>query len=454
MTNALEIVILGLSHRTAPLDVRERLAVSPDDLSERLRQLRELPGVAETALLSTCNRVEIYAAVSDRATAFSSLQGHLRTQVAPIAGDRDAHHLIEPHLYRRHGRAAIHHLFRVAASLDSMVVGEPQILGQVKDAFKNGTEAGTTGPTLDSCFARAFRVARRIRRETGIGTQTVSVSSVAVDLVRRVFAGFTGRKVLVVGVGEMSTLAARAMAGEGATIVIANRTRARAEALAQEHGYGVADFGELDAALIEADVVITSTGARQPILDRARLQRVQRVRRFSPIVIVDIAVPRDVEPAASEIEGVFLWDIDDLQKETALHLEGRMREAEQAETVIEEEVVRFLGSVRGQAVGPTIKALRDRFSELGRAHAGRARMRAGITDPKIAVEFERMADALINELLHAPQVALKKAAAVDDGDALAGAVQRLFDLPAQGEPSETDEDEEDDDDDPEVKKTP
>jgi len=454
MTNALEFVILGLSHRTAPLDVREQLAVSPDELAERLRLLRELPGIAETALLSTCNRVEIYAAVSDRAAAFTALQGHLNTQVAPIAGDRDVHHLIEPHLYRRHGRAAIHHLFRVAASLDSMVVGEPQILGQVKDAFKNGADAGTTGPTLDSCFARAFRVARRIRRETGIGTQPVSVSSVAVDLVRRVFAGFAGRKVLVIGAGEMSALAARSMASEGASIVVTNRTRARAEALAQEHGFGVADFGELEKALAATDVVITSTGARQPILDRARLQRVQRARRFAPIVIVDIAVPRDVEPAASEIEGVFLWDIDDLQKETASHLEGRMREAEQAENVVEEEVVRFLGTVRGQAVGPTIKALRERFSELGRSHAERARSRAGITDPKVAVEFDRMADALINELLHAPQVALKKAAAVDDADVLAGAVQRLFDLPIAAEAQVESDDDADDADDDEVKKNP
>jgi glutamyl-tRNA reductase len=415
--------------------MRERLAVVPGEIEPRLQSLVGLDSVTEAVLLSTCNRIEIYAVTSDRITAFSSLHDHLceRLQHESVRA-RDLGPMnpseLETHLYRRHGRAAVHHLFRVAASLDSLVVGEPQILGQVKEAFEVSLRVGgsAAGSLLGDSFTRAFRVARRVRRETGIAKNPVSVSGVAVEMARQVFAGFDGRRVLVVGAGKMSDLAARALRAQGASVAVTNRTRARADALAERLGCVVEPWEDLAGAVVRADIVITSTGSRTPIFLRDDVERVQKRRKKRSLVLIDIAVPRDVDPGVSALPGVFLWDIDDLQKEAAVHLAGRREEAEKAESVVEEEVSKFFQAVRGRSVGPVIAALRARVNSI--AEGEMEKMLPAIAGDKDRTQARRLVESVIAKVLHAPQVALRKGAATEEGELLAAAAQRLFDLPS------------------------
>jgi glutamyl-tRNA reductase len=422
-----ELIVIGLSHQTAPVDVRERLAVVPAEIEAHLQQLVKLPAVAEAALVSTCNRVEVYAASADARAALAAMRDHLHAGMTVTRGPVDPE--LDRHLYERAGREAIHHLFRVASSLDSLVVGEPQILGQIKEAFETALGAQTVGRVLDGAFQRAFRVARKVRRDTAIARQPVSVSSVAVDLARKVWSGFEGRRVLVVGAGKMSDLATRALRTSGATVAVTNRTAGRAEELAQRLGCGTEPWSDLEAALGRADIVITSTGAREPILGLALLERVQKIRRRRPLVLIDIAVPRDVDPAADAVEGIFRFDIDHLQKEVALNLEGRRQEADRAEALVDEEVARFLAARRGNAVGPTITALRARYLGIARAEAEKTAAAWPGLDERSRRALSGMAEAIVNKLLHAPQVALKKGSAGDDGEVLLAAAQALFDLP-------------------------
>jgi glutamyl-tRNA reductase len=422
MESLIDLVVLGLSHRTAPVAVREKMSVQPEAMEATLRQMAALPGIREVAFLSTCNRVEIYAAVADREQALQSLSSDLALRASLAAAE------LEPHIYSRTDAQAVHHLFRVASSLDSLVIGEPQILGQVKATHETAVQFGTAGQILGLCFSRAFRVARRVRRETAIARNPTSVSSVAIELARQVFGSFDGRRLLIVGAGKMADLAARALQGQGATVTVTNRTAARADELAARMGCATHPWDDLAGALGAADIVLASTGARQPVLTRALLARVQKARRGRSLFVIDIAVPRDVEPSAAEVEGIYLADIDDLQKVAATHLDGRRSEAEQAEAIVEQELARFIESFRGRQVGPVVVALRARV--LGLAKTDAEKMLA--TMPHLAERDRRavmeLAEGLAKKLLHAPQVALKK----DGGDAmsLVQAVQRLFDLPA------------------------
>ena len=423
-----DLIVIGLSHQTAPVEVRERLAVIPGEIESHLQQLLKLPGVAEAALVSTCNRVEVYAASADARAALAAVREHFHGGLAGSrAGAVDPE--LDRHLYERVGREAIHHLFRVAASLDSLVVGEPQILGQIKDAFDLSVRARTAGRVLGSVFPSAFRVARKVRRDTAIARQPVSVSSVAVEVARQFWSSFEGRRVLVVGAGKMSDLAARSLRASGATVAVTNRTATRAEELAQRLGCSVEPFTDLEGALIRADIVITSTGARQPILGLALLERVQKARRRRHLLLIDIAVPRDVDPAVDDVEGVSLWDIDDLQKSVDQNLEGRRQEADRAEALIEEEVARCLAARRGHAVGPTITALRSRSIGIARAEAEKTIAALSGLDDRARRALLVMAESIVNKMLHAPQVALKKSAASEDGESLLAAAHALFDLP-------------------------
>lgn len=425
-----DLIVIGLSHQTAPVEVRERLAVIPGEIESHLQQLVKLPGVTEAALVSTCNRVEVYAASSDARAALAAVREHFH---GGLAGSRAAAGGFDPeldrHLYERAGREAIHHLFRVAASLDSLVVGEPQILGQIKDAFELAMKAQTAGRVLGSVFPSAFRVARKVRRDTAIARQPVSVSSVAVEVARQYWSGFEGRRVLVVGAGKMSDLAARSLRASGATVAVTNRTATRAEELAQRLGCSVEPWNDLEGALARADIVITSTGAREPILGLALLQRVQKARRRRQLLVIDIAVPRDVDPAADDLEGINVWDIDDLQKAVDQNLEGRRQEADRAEAVVEEEVARCLAARRGNAVGPTITALRLRSIGIARAEAEKTISGLPGLDDRAKRALSMMAEAIVNKLLHAPQVALKKSASSEEGESLLAAAHALFDLP-------------------------
>jgi glutamyl-tRNA reductase len=421
MDSPIDVIVLGLSHRTAPVAVREKLTVADELVEAALRSLVALPGIREAALLCTCNRVEIYAVAGDREAALRALGGDLARRAEIAAAE------LEPHLYVRAEAEAVHHLFRVASSLDSLVIGEPQILGQVKTTHDVALRSGTAGPILNLCFSRAFRVARRVRRETEIARNPVSISSVAIDLARQVFGGFEGRRVLIVGAGKMADLAARALHGHGAVLTVTNRTAARADELAARMGCGVHPFEDLVGALAAADIVIASTGAREPVLTRALVSKAQRARRGRPLFLIDIAVPRDVEPSCAELEGIYLADIDDLQKVAAGHRDGRRGEAEQAEGIVAQELERFVESFRGRQIGPTVTALRARVLSLAKGEAEKL----VATMPHLSERDRRaildFAENVAKKLLHAPQMALKKDTS-GEGVPLVTAVQRLFDL--------------------------
>jgi glutamyl-tRNA reductase len=429
----IDVVVLGVSHRTAPVALREKLSVVPEQIDSTLRELKTLPGVREVALISTCNRVEIYAVASDADATLRALSADLARRAGMVEAE------IEPHLYTRVEREAVKHLFRVASSLDSLVVGEPQILGQVKTTHDDTTRAGTTGAVLDSCFRGAFRVAKRVRSETEIARNPVSVSSVAVDLAREVFGDFKGKRVLVVGAGKMSDLAARALRSQGAALTVTNRTRARAEELAARFQADVHDWEDLAGALGRADIVIASTGAQRPVLTRDLLTSVHRARRGRPLFLIDIAVPRDVEPGI-KLEGIYVADIDDLQKVAARHLHGRQDEATAAEAIVEEEVGRFLQNMGGRQLAPTVTALRAHVIGLTHAEAEKFAAGLGHLTEKDRAAFIAFADGLAKKLLHIPQMVLKK----DAGEALSlvAAVRKLFDLQTadplpEGEGAET-----------------
>jgi glutamyl-tRNA reductase len=421
---SIDLIVLGVSHHTAPVQLREKLAVPPEQMDATLLELKTLPGVREIALLNTCNRVEIYAVTSDPDTALRSMSGDLARRAGMLEAE------IEPHLYTRIEREGVKHLFRVASSLDSLVVGEPQILGQVKTTFETAARVGTAGPVLNQCARGASRTARRVRSETEIARNPVSVSSVAVEVAHTFFGDFRGKHVLVVGAGKMSDLAARALRSRGASLTVTNRTRSRAEELAARFGADVHDFEDLAGALAKSDIVIASTGAQRPVLTRDLLARVQKARRGRTIFIIDIAMPRDVEPAEKYPEGVFVADIDDLQKQAATHLEGRQNEAVRAESIVDAEVTRFVQDWSGSQIAPTVIAMRTHVIGLAHGEAEKllgnlGHLPLGEKDKKTIVAT---LDALAKKILHLPQLALKK----DAGEAmsLVDAVRRLFDLPA------------------------
>jgi len=323
----MSLVLIGVNHKTAPIALRERIAISRDDLPRAARTLAAEPGVAECMILSTCNRVEILAAVEPQSTDLRSfLQRHFGLDPA----------LLAPHLYEHRDQDAVRHLFRVAASLDSMVVGEPQILGQVKEAFAVARTAGTIGGQIDHLLQCVFAAAKKVRSETGIGSNSVSIASVAVDLARRIFGSLEGRTVFLVGAGKMSELAARHLVQQGAgAILVTNRTLERARRMAESFAGEVIPFDELYDAASQADIVISSTGAPHHLFRREHGQAFLQRRRNRPMFFIDIAVPRDVDPEMGKLEGIFVYDIDDLQAVAAAHLDERGRSAIDAEALID-----------------------------------------------------------------------------------------------------------------------
>jgi glutamyl-tRNA reductase len=414
---ARRLCVLGLSHKTAPVEVRERMAFSDEALPEALRRLIALPGVGEAMIVSTCNRVELYAGL-DGDDALGEARRFLvdgRALPADLAA----------HLYAHDGEAALTHLFRVAASLDSMVIGEPQILGQVKLAYAMAVEQGTVGPVLSRALPRAFALAKRVRSETEIARTSASIASAAVELAAQIFGELRGRHVLVVGAGKMGDLSARHLKSAGiGELHVVNRTRERAVELAARLGGVAAGWDELDLLLGKVDIVLCSTGAREPVIGRERVEHAMRARRGRWLFFIDIAVPRDVDPSVGGIENVYLYDVDALERVVAGNRAGRAREADEAEDMVREEVRRFARVERTQGVVPVIKALRGRFLDVARAEAERAGSR---------VSPQQLAEAIANKLLHAPLTALKRhagdASHGSEGDALAEAVRELFDLP-------------------------
>lgn len=402
------LALIGVNHKTAPIALREKIAIGRDDLPEALRALAATPGVTECMIVSTCNRVELIAAVDGA--------------VAPLAGFLSSYfgidsNVVGPHLYEYRDREAVGHLFRMAASLDSMVVGEPQILGQVKEAFAVARAAGTVAGQLDCLLQGALAAAKRARSETGIGSNSVSIASVAVDMARKIFGALQGRTVFLVGAGKMSELAARHLVQQGAgTILVSNRTQERARRMAEEFNGRVIPFEQLHEAASEADIVISSTGASHPIFRRDHGQAFLHRRKNRPMFFIDIAVPRDVDPKMNELDGIFVYDIDDLQQVAAAHMEERSRQAVDAETLIAAEVERFHQRRRTVNVAPAIVALQRRAEEIRVGELQRIHARLGTLTPEQLAAVEALTRGLVNKFLHPPMQALKQAAR--EGDAV------------------------------------
>jgi glutamyl-tRNA reductase len=419
----MKLLITGVSHKTAPVEVRECLAFREETLPAALADLKSRDGVSEAVILSTCNRVEITVTTEDssdpRAIVDSFLADH--KAVSPGAGG--------PHFYRHEGRDAIHHLFRVAASLDSMVVGEPQILGQLKAAYAAARNAGAVRGWLDGVFTRAFSVAKRVRSETGIGQMAVSVSYAAVELARKIFGPLSNRTVMIVGAGKMSELAARHLRRSGAShVFVTNRTPERAVEMAELFQGTPVDYTRFTAMLPEADIVIASSAAPHYILRKDEMLRVIAARRNRPMFLIDIAVPRNIEPSVNEIDNVFLYDIDDLQEVVNANLRERMKEAEHAEALVAEEVGRMMARLKAAEVAPTIVGLQEQLEQIRAAEVEKARRKYGPFTPEQEEAVEALTRGIINKIAHGPISELRSHAGHPEGAHVIAAIRKAFHL--------------------------
>lgn len=416
--------LIGVNHKTAPVEVREQLAVPDRELPEALQSLLQVPGVGEGLILSTCNRVEILARTINGSTDLRQfISGYFKA-------DRSSY---EPHLYEYRQNDAVRHVFRVASSLDSMVVGEPQILGQVKEAYATARAAGAVQSYLDLLLTRAFAVAKRVRTETGVGSSSVSVASAAVELAGKIFGSLQGKQVCLVGAGKMSELAARHLQAQGAgPILVANRTYDRAQALAGKFSGTAIRFDQLYEHCENADIVITSTGAPVAIFRREHGEKFLAKRRNRPMFFIDIAVPRDVDPEMNKLDGIFVYDIDDLQEAVASHVAGRKQEAELAESIIEAEVERFHARLKTLHLTPTIVSLQDQFETIRQAELDRVRGRLGKLSSEQEMAIEALSRGIVNKILHTPIRSLKNAVATDEITTLIDSFHKIFALPAKG----------------------
>jgi glutamyl-tRNA reductase len=407
--------VLGLNHKTAPLALREKVAFNEDRLAAALRTLKQENGVAEVVILSTCNRTEVYWSGTASAQNLSQwLERHHGNNLDLAAS-----------LYVHQERLAVEHAFSVASGLDSMVLGEPQILGQLKDAYRVAHEAGSTGPWLNKLFQAAFSAAKRVRSETQIGANAVSLASAAVSLARRMYADLSARTALMIGAGEMIDLAARHFASAGVKrIVIANRTLARAQSLASEIKAYAVDLSALDKELADADIVVSCTASTTPLITKKAAAAAVRKRRHRPIFVVDLAVPRDVEPAVAELSDIYLFSIDDLQNLVEENRQHREAAAGGARLLLEEEVAQFLADARAHDAGPAIRELRRQADaiRLQTLEQARRMLLSGKASDEV---IEYLANTLTNRLMHTPTQALRQASESTD-PALAQILTRLL----------------------------
>jgi glutamyl-tRNA reductase len=423
-----EIVIVGLNHRSAPIDVRESVAFETPYLSEALGRLRTYPSIHEGVILSTCNRVEVVASVSENTLAYRDISSFLTQQGA----HRNSGILSHDHVYRYSGGDAIRHLFRVAASLDSMVVGEPQILGQLKDYYHVAQKAGTVGAVLHRLFHRSFYVAKRVRTETAIASRVVSVSSVAVDLAKRIFDRFDDKTVLLIGAGKMGALMARNLQKSGVrSVMVTNRTFERAVDLAGEIGGSPIQFSDFHRYLKLADLVIGCTGSAEVLVERETVERVLRERKQQPMFFIDIGDRRNFDARVNELDNVYLYNIDDLREVADENLHERSSEAAKAEEIVVEEVENFARWLDSLEQVPTIAALRERFEAIRRKEIERSlsgNLRGLSEEQREALEI--MTSAMIKKILHHPITRLKKNSQETAKEDLAyiAALRKLFDL--------------------------
>ena len=414
------LLTLGLSHHQSPLDVRERVAFPDAELPDALARLRALPGIAESAIVSTCNRTELMT-VADEADEARLVEWWRRERQLPEG-------LLEKYRYAHRDHGSILHNLRVASGLDSMIVGEPQILGQMKHSFAAAGTAHTLGPVLSRLFQHAFAVAKLVRSRTQVGAHPVSVAYAAVQLARHIFTDFSQQTALIVGAGEIAELMARHLRGQGVSrLLIANRSLDRAQRLAREvSGYAL-PLHDLPSYLADADLVVSSTGARGLVLERAAVERALLRRRRKPVFMVDLAVPRDIDPRIAELEDVYLYTIDDLRKVVAENLKLRGAEARQAEALVEEYASGFNRWLEARDAAPTIRALREQARGYRDEVLDKARRMVAAGRPVDEV-MAFVADTLSHKLVHAPSAALRQADAIEQA-LLVNSARKLFDLP-------------------------
>ena len=427
----MSVVVIGLNHRTTPLDLLERMTIADAALPKALHDLVSRTDVSEAVVLSTCNRTEVYAVAERFHGAYQDIRDFL-AEVAFLAPED-----FSDHLYTHYDAPAVAHLFSVAAGLDSAVLGESEILGQVKVAWGRAREEGAAGPGLNLLFRHALEAGKRARSETGIARNITSVSQAAVALAADRLGGLAGRRVLVLGAGEMGEAMALGLAKAGAAdIAVANRTWDRAVELADRAGGRAVRLLDVPDAVVDVDVLLSSTGAASPLLEVEEVERILAVRDGRPLLIVDIAVPRDVDPAVASLEGVTLLDMDDLRAFADAGTQARRREVAAVRDLLDDELERYLGATSAREVAPMITALRDRAETLRRAELDRYRGRLDGLDATQMEAVEALTRGIIGKLLHEPSVTLKDAAGSPRGDRLVSSLRELFALEgeAQGGP--------------------
>ena len=417
--------LIGVNHKTAPVEVRERLAISESRLPEACKKLVEHPAVDEGMIVSTCNRVEFIANMKNGAGDLREfLRDYFEVELSQF----------ESHLYEFREDDVIRHVFRVAASLDSMVVGEPQILGQVKEAYATARAVGAVRAQLDQLLTRAFAVAKRVRTETAVGSSSVSIASVAVELAKKIFGSLSGKSVYLVGAGKMSELAARHLLSNGASsLFVANRTYDRAIRLAQRFNGQAIEFSRIYDTCDRADIVITSTGSPHFIFRPEHGEKLMALRRNKPMFFIDIAVPRDVDPELNKLDGIFVYDIDDLQQAVVSHVADRRKEAEKAEAIVNGEVVKFQARLQALDVVPTIVSLQDHLETIRQAEIDRVRGRLGPLTTEQEFAVEALTRGIVNKIMHTPISTLKTAAREPESTTVIELVRRLFNLRDIGE---------------------
>ena len=416
--------LVGLSHKTAPVEVREQLAFPDADLPTALRAAMELPGVSEAVILSTCNRVEVLARAETDDGNIGPALGRFLAEFR-----RRNFTEIERYLYEYRQRDALRHIFRVASSLDSMVIGESQILGQVKSAYTIARACGALGGTLEEVLTRSFAVAKQIRTDTGIASSAVSVSYAAVELAKKIFGSLEGKRILLIGAGKMSELAAKHLLRSGAVgIFVANRTPERAQELAATLQGRAVPFDQILEYATQCDILISSAAASGFVLLKSDAQRVLAGRRNRPIFLIDIAVPRNIDPEANKLDNLFLYDIDDLQQVVNTNLKERLREAHRGEQIAEQEVERLLRRLKTLDVVPTIIDLRTHLEEIRARELVRMNSQLASLTPQQREAVEALTRSMVNKILHPPVSHLKTFAQQPDGLKLVETVRRIFNL--------------------------
>ncbi len=424
----MEIILIGLSHKTAPIEIREKFCLAKEGVGEILERLRGISGIREGIVLSTCNRLEVVAAAEGR----GGEETDLRSLIAEMGGMRPEE--LAPYLYSHQGEEAVEHLFRVASSLDSMVLGEPQILGQLKEAYGQASGCNSTGRILNKLLHRSFFVAKRVRTETRIANQAVSVSFAAVELAKKILGELDDKRVLVIGAGEMSELAVRHFISQGVKeIFVTNRTFSRAVELAEEFKGKAIPFEEFQRQLPKMDIILSSTGSNRYIVRREDLTSVIRIRKNRPMFFIDIAVPRDIDPKTNEIANVYVYDIDDLEGIVEVNKEERQKEVAKAQGIIAEGVKSFSQWQRGLEIVPTILALREQAEEVRQREVAKTLALMKNSPEENRKLLELLTTSIVNKILHYPISMLKHQEERGHGKLYTEMTRKIFHLDPEEE---------------------